>query len=177
MKKISKPTLDEHAVYYEKCIAMVDNDSSVLNQLKENGKRVVNLYKSLDTAQLTTPYEVGKWSLKDLLMHLIDCERVFIYRAMRFARKDKTPMPFFDEDEFAKNAQADLIPINKLLKEYQATRNLSIHFYYNLNTAQYKQIGIASNCNMSVRACPWIICGHELHHLAVVKERYLKRSE
>jgi uncharacterized damage-inducible protein DinB len=177
VKKISKPTLNEHAVYYEKYVDKVDNTISVLNQLKENGKQVVNLYKSLDAAQLTTPYEVGKWSLKDLLMHLIDCERVFIYRAMRFARKDRTPMPFFDEDEFAKNAKADLIPTNRLLKEYQATRNLSIQFFNNLTTAQCKQIGIASNSNMSVRACAWIICGHELHHLSVVRERYLKIAE
>lgn len=174
MKKISKPTHNEHAVYYEKYVALVDEKISVLDQLKNNAKGIVALYLSLTEDQLLTPYAEGKWSLKDLLMHMIDCERVFLYRAMRFARKDRTPLPFFDENEFAKHAQADSIPIKKLLKEYQANRNASIQFFNNLNTTQFKQTGIASSFTMSVRACAWIICGHELHHLGVIKERYLQ---
>lgn len=175
MKKISRPGYIEHAVYYEKYIALVHEDSSVLDQLKTNSKELILLYKSLNEEELITPYAPGKWSMKDLLMHLIDCERVFLYRAMRFARLDKTPLPFFDENEFAKNAQADKININKLLKEYQANRNATIQFFNNLNSTQLKHAGIASNFTMSVRACAWIICGHEKHHTAIIHERYIKK--
>lgn len=174
MKNISKPNHLEHAVYYEKYIAWVTEGISVLDQLKANAKTLLATYKSLSPEQLTTPYAPGKWSLKDLLMHLVDSERVFTYRAMRFARMDKTPLPFFDENEFAKNAAADKIPIQKLLKEYQANRNASIQFFNNLTAAQLKRSGIASSYTMSVRACAWIICGHELHHGKVIGERYLK---
>jgi uncharacterized damage-inducible protein DinB len=173
MKKISKPGSDEHALYYEKYIDKVDEKISVLDQLKNNAKTLVQLYKSLNEQQLLTPYQPGKWSLKDLLMHIIDSERVFLYRAMRFARKDNTPLPFFDENEFAKQAGADKINTAKLLKEYQANRAASIQFLNNLNNAQMLHKGIASNFTMSVRASAWIICGHELHHLSVIHDRYL----
>ncbi len=173
MKKISKPSALEHALYYENYVHLVLPSLSVLDQLKSNAKQLANLYLSLDEQALTTPYAEGKWSLKDLLMHLIDTERVFLYRAMRFARLDKTPLPFFDENTFAKNACADQLSVKKMVKEYLATRNASIQFFNNLSSAQLKHTGIASNFTMSVRACAWIICGHELHHRQVMHERYL----
>jgi uncharacterized damage-inducible protein DinB len=176
MKKISRPDSSEHALYYERYINYVKDDSSVLKQLKANAKQMTHLYKSLNEDALCTPYEPGKWSLKDLLMHIIDCERVFLYRAMRFARLDKTPLPFFDENDFAKNAEADKIPTVRLLKEYQANRNATLQFFSNLRAQQYKARGIASNFPMSVRACAWIICGHEIHHTNVIYERYLKNA-
>ena len=174
MKKISSPKGNEYAMYYEQYLKLVAQDSSVLNQLKASAKEVKTLYKSLDPAALITPYQPGKWSLKDVLMHLIDVERVFVYRAMRFARLDKTPLPFFDENEFALQAQADKIPLPKLLKEYNANRTLTIAFFNNLSNKQTERMGIASQFTMSVRACAWIIMGHELHHRKVIRERYLK---
>ncbi|RQO30863.1 DNA damage-inducible protein DinB [Taibaiella sp. KBW10] len=173
MKKISKPRDTEYALYYENYVKLVPAEPSVLDQLKASAKEVTALYKSLDTASLLTPYEPGKWSLRDLLMHLIDVERVFVYRAMRFARLDRTPLPFFDENEFAKQAQADKIPLSKLLKEYNANRNLTIAFFNNLTAKQVERAGIASQYTMSVRACAWIIAGHELHHRHIIATRYL----
>ncbi len=173
MKKITEPTYLEYAVYYENYIKKVDKHTSVLDQLKHNAKLTIELIKSLNETQLTTPYAEGKWSIKDIIQHLIDCERVFIYRAMRFARNDKSPLPFFDEDAFANEAQANKISTSKLLKEFTTTRNATIVFFNNQSSTVMKRIGIASNYNMSVRACAWIICGHELHHIGVIKERYL----
>jgi len=173
MKKISKPGINEYAMYYENYLKLVSYDSSVLDQLKTSAKEVTTLYKSLNAAALLTPYAEGKWTLKDVLMHLIDVERVFVYRAMRFARLDKTPLPFFDENEFALQAQADKIPITKLLKEYTANRNTTIAFFNNLTSKQTERTGIASQFTMSVRACAWIIMGHELHHRKIIRERYL----
>ena len=173
MKHITEPSYLEYAMYYENYIKKVDKTKSVLDQLKLNAKTTVELLKSLSVEQLTTPYAEGKWSIKDIIQHLIDCERVFIYRAMRFARNDKSPLPFFDENSFAIEAKANQIPTSKLIKEFITTRNASITFFNNQSASVLKRIGIASNYNMSVRACAWIICGHELHHIGVIKERYL----
>lgn len=174
MKKISKPPFTEYALFYENYIQLIDDQTSILDQLKNSAKAVHTLYKSTPENVLLESYAPGKWSLKDVLVHLMDVERVFLYRAMRFARQDRTPLPFFDENEFAKNAQANNINTPKLLKEYLACRNLTLAFFNNLNSKQMQLTGIASNFTMSVRACAWIILGHEYHHRKVIAERYLK---
>lgn len=173
MKKIQKPEGIEYALFYENYLEKVPADISVQDALKAAAKSVARLYKSLPVDKLLYRYAEGKWSMKDILMHLIDVERVFVYRAMRFARKDRTPLPFFDENEFAKYALADKIPLSKLLKEYMATRAATLAFFNNLNAAQLKSSGIASRAAMSVRACIWIIYAHEQHHLQIIEERYL----
>lgn len=173
MKKIARPDYTEFAMYYEQFLAPISDNISILDQLKQSAKANTQLYKSLNEEQLRFRYDEDKWSMKDILMHLMDTERVFVYRAMRFARQDKTPLPFFDENEFAQQAQADKISTSKLLREYNACRNLSIAFFNNLTQQQLKRTGIASNYSMSVRACAWIILGHELHHRRIIEERYL----
>jgi uncharacterized damage-inducible protein DinB len=172
MKKIARPEFTEHAMYYEQYINKIDDSISVLTQMKDNCKLLETLLLSYTDEQLCIPYAPGKWSLKDLLVHIIDCERVFVYRAMRFARNDKSPLPFFDENEFAKEAKANNISIKKLLKEYKTTRQATIAFFNNLPASVLKRHGIASSYPMSVRACAWIIVGHEIHHMNVMKERY-----
>jgi uncharacterized damage-inducible protein DinB len=173
MKKITKPTQFEHADYYESFIKLVSENTSVLNQLKNNAKEIELLILSLNEAQLTTPYAADKWCIKDIVQHLVDCERVFVYRAMRFARHDKTAQPFFDENEFAKAAKATSIPIKKLLKEYKTTRQATLAFFNNQSADTFKRAGVAGNTLTTVRALAWIVCGHELHHWGGVRERYL----
>jgi DinB superfamily len=174
MKKITKPTQFEHADYYGSFIKLVDENVSVLDQLKNNAKEIEILILSLTEAQLTTSYAAEKWCIKDIVQHLIDCERVFVYRAMRFARNDKSAQPFFDENEFAKAAKATSMPIKKILKEYKVTRHATLAFFNNQSADTCKRAGIAGNTMTTVRALAWIICGHELHHWKVVRERYLK---
>lgn len=176
MKKIQKPDGIEYALYYEQYLENISPETHLLNSLKANAKTITELYKSLPADKLLYRYADGKWTMKDILMHLIDVERVFVYRAMRFARKDRTPLPFFDENEFAKNALADKLSLARLLKEYNSNRNVTIAFFNNLNAKQLKETGIASQAAMSVRACAWIIYGHELHHRRIIHERYLSAS-
>ncbi len=176
MKKITKPTQFEHADYCEKFIKLVDENMSVLDQLKNNAKQIEALILSLTEPQLTTPYAADKWSIKDIIQHLIDCERVFVYRAMRFARHDNSAQPFFDENKFAKAAKATSLPIKKLLKEYKTTRQSTLAFFNNLSADACKRAGIAGNTSTTVRALAWIICGHELHHWNVIREKYLQES-
>ena len=173
MKKINKPTDLEYAVYYEPFLKKLPADTHVFKQLKENSKVLKLLLSTLTEQQLTTAYAPGKWSIKDILQHLIDFERVLIYRAMSFARNDKRPIPFFDENEYAKQANATKQSIKKLLKDYKAVRQSTLAFFENQTAATLKRTGIASNYTMSVRACVWIICGHERHHITIIKERYL----
>jgi hypothetical protein len=174
MKKIARPIETEYALYYEKFINLVDRERSVLDQLKTNAKEIESKLLSLTKQELETSYEAGKWTIKDIIQHLVDCERVYIYRAMRFARNDKMPLPFFDENEFARQANANLIPIKKILKEYKTSRQASIAFFSNQSNLVLKRVGMASQASMSVRACAWIICGHELHHWKMIQEKYLK---
>lgn len=173
MKKISEPGYLEYAMYYENYIRQVHKEISVLDQLKQQSKDLVALVKSLPEEKLITPYAEGKWSIKDLIQHMTDSERVFVYRAMRFARNDKSPLPFFDENAFAQEAAANKTPSSKLLKEYLSNRQATLAFFNNQSAAVLKRAGIASNYTMSVRACAWIICGHEIHHTRIIRERYL----
>lgn len=172
MKKVKKPEYLEYAQYYEPYIELVQSDISVLDQLKKNSQKIATTFLSTPEEKLLQPYTPGKWSLKDLLMHMIDTERVFLYRAMRFARRDQTPLPFFDENNYATEARANDLNTRKLIKEYTATRQASLTFFNNLSASQFKHTGMASQFNMSVRACAWIICGHELHHWSVMLDRY-----
>lgn len=172
MKSITKPTDIEYAVYYQAFINLVKDDVQVLKQLKENGKAIESLIKSLPEEKLLYSYENDKWNIKDILQHLIDVERVFVQRALRFARADKNAQAFFEENKFAVEANATKIPIKKLLKDYKNLRAATLSFFETLPTSTFKKTGIASNSAMSVRACAWIICGHELHHLKIIKEKY-----
>lgn len=173
MKKISAPDHLEFAMFYEGYIGKVDRERSVLDQLRDNAAELLALLKPLSDEQLATPYAEGKWTIKDLLQHMMDTERVFVYRAMRFARNDRSPLPYFDENEFAREAGANRVKGARLLREYRHLRQSTVDFFSNLSAAQLKRTGIASSYTMSVRACAWIICGHELHHLQVIRERYM----
>ncbi len=174
MKKIAKPHYTEHAVYYEQYINKIPDDTNVLQLLKTNAKKIEIALLELSEEKLLYAYAEGKWSIKDILQHLIDCERIFVYRAMRFARNDKAPLLFFEEDEYAKQAQANKVPIKKLLKEYKTNRQATLAFFQNQTANTLKRTGIASNATMSVCACAWIICSHEIHHWNVILEKYLK---
>ena len=172
MKRIPPPAYTAHALYYEPFIAKVRTDISVLDQLKEQQLEVLNLLKNTPLHLLQTPYAPGKWSLLDLVQHLIDCERVFVYRAMRFARNDRSPLPFFDENVFAEEARLNNLTPTRLAKEYKTNRQATLAFFNNLSSKVLKRHGMASSFTMSVRASVWIIAGHEKHHLEVIHERY-----
>jgi len=110
----------------------------------------------------------------EVLIHITDTERVFQYRALRFARKDKTPLPGFDQDAYVPFSMANTRSIDAVINEYKSVRQSTISLYETFDEAVLKQIGIASNADMSVGALGFIICGHQRHHRNILKERYLK---
>jgi uncharacterized damage-inducible protein DinB len=118
-------------------------------------------------------YAEGKWTIKDIIQHLIDAERIFNYRALRISRNDKTPLPGFEEDNYIDNTNANGRSIQDLLTEFSAVRQSTILLYKSFSDEQLKRIGIASNTEISVRALGFVTIGHQKHHQKVFQERYL----
>ena len=118
-------------------------------------------------------YAEGKWTIKDIIQHLIDCERIFGYRALRFSRNDKTALPGFEENDYVDNTYANGRSIQELLTEFSAVRHSTLLFYKSLSEEQLKQIGTASTHQISARALGYVIIGHQRHHQNIFEERYL----
>lgn len=118
-------------------------------------------------------YAEGKWTIKDIIQHIIDTERIFAYRALRISRNDKTPLPGFEENDFVENTNANDRNIQDLLAEFSAVRHSNLFLFKSFSEEQLKRIGTASNASISVRAIGFIIIGHQKHHQKVFQERYL----
>ncbi|HEX9151224.1 MAG TPA: DinB family protein [Flavobacterium sp.] len=118
-------------------------------------------------------YAEGKWTIKDIIQHIIDTERIFAYRALRISRNDKTPLPGFEENDYVDNTNADDRNIQDLLAELSAVRHSNLFLFKSFTEEQLKRIGTASNRSISVRAIGFIIIGHQKHHQRVFQERYL----
>lgn len=118
-------------------------------------------------------YAEGKWTIKEIIQHVIDTERIFAYRALRISRNDKTPLPGFEENDYAANTNANDRHLQSLLTELSIVRQSTLALFKSLSEEQLKRIGIASDNEISVRAIGFIIIGHQKHHQKVFKERYL----
>ncbi|MFL0352512.1 DinB family protein [Xanthomarina sp. GH4-25] len=162
----------EYAPFYANYINKSGSEG-LISGLESSLKEVLAFFNSIPEDKLGFSYDVGKWTIKDIMQHLIDSERVFAYRALRFARQDKTPLPGFEENAYAQTAQANSKSREDLLNEYQLVRGSSIMLFKSFNNDILKLIGSASNSDMSVRAIGFVIVGHEKHHIDIIKSRYL----
>lgn len=162
----------EYLPYFQPYINKI-GDLVLVEGLETGLKDTVAFFKSIPENKLEYRYAEGKWTIKELISHLIDCERIFAYRALRFARKDKTSVVGFDENNYAKYSDANNRAIKDLLEEYTLVRQSTILLYKTFNSETLKQTGIAGNGEVSVRALGFLIAGHEKHHCEVVSERYL----
>ncbi|MDA6068989.1 DinB family protein [Flavobacterium sp. AC] len=118
-------------------------------------------------------YAEGKWTIKEIIQHLIDCERIFAYRALRFSRNDKTALPGFEENDYVDNTDANKRSLQDLLTEFSALRHSTLLFYKSLSQEQFRRIGTASTFHISAGALGFVIIGHQKHHQKVFEERYL----
>jgi uncharacterized damage-inducible protein DinB len=118
-------------------------------------------------------YAEGKWTIKDIIQHIIDTERIFVYRALRISRNDKTPLPGFEQNDYVENTNAHTRSIQDLLAEFSAVRQSTLFLFKSFSEEQLKRLGIASANEVSVRALGFIIIGHQKHHQKVFEERYL----
>lgn len=118
-------------------------------------------------------YSDEKWTIKDIIQHLIDTERIFSYRALRISRNDQTPLPGFEENNYVENTDANGRSIQELLSEFSAVRHSNLLLFKSFTEEQLKLIGTASNNLISVRAIGFLIIGHQKHHQRIFQERYL----
>ena len=144
-----------------------------LEELKLVGEKTVSLYSYLTEEQSKFAYAEGKWTLKEVLLHLSDTERVFQYRILAIARGEKSELPGFDEENYAANSFANERGLESLLEEYQLVRNSSLILLETLNLKALNNIGTANGNQISVETICKLIVGHNIHHLNVVEERYL----
>lgn len=173
MKKIKKPNAGEYLAFYDTYINLSPDDDKPLKHLKKNMKSTIAFFKSLPKDKLTYRYSLGKWTIKEVLVHLMDAERIFAYRALRFSRKDSTELAGFDENTYAPNSGANDRSLKDILKEYTLLRKSTIAFFEGLEKEAYQRTGSANGGKMIVSALPHILVGHEQHHLNVICERYL----
>lgn len=169
-KTILAPT--EYNEYYKRYIDHA-LEKPLLEGLQEGMLATLEFFKGIPEEKHVYRYELGKWTPKEILLHLIDTERVFVYRAMQFARAKDVVIKGFDQEEFATNSRANDRTMNELLDEYTAVRAATIQFTKSCDEETLLRKGIASKSNLSVRAALYIVVGHEVHHATIITEKYL----
>ena len=172
MNKIHKP-IDNVPSFYQPYMDCVPDDGDLLQHLEEVQTETERLVSGLPEEKLTYRYREDKWTIKDILVHLSDCERVLVYRAMRIARGDKTDLPGFDENLLASNAYANARQVNRILKELSVLRAASLVFIETLDEKSLDRTGTANGYLLSARLLVNHIYAHHRHHLNIIREKYL----
>ncbi len=169
---ISRPDPSEYAVYYGTYISLVEGND-VLTAMTRQGSISIPFLRSIPEARGDFRYAPDKWSVKEVLTHVIDTERVFSYRALSFARGDAGPLPGFEQDDWIRTAAAAAVPLSELVDEFEFVRRSTILFFKHLAHDALLRRGVASGNPFTPRALAYIIAGHELHHWNVLKKNYL----
>jgi DinB superfamily len=170
---INFPASDTYPDYAKKYIELVPRNANVLQTLYENYSATKELVSNLSTQQILTPYQEGKWSVAEILMHIIDTERIFAYRALRFARGDYQILTGFNQDDYVKESGANELATKELLYEFETTRFSTLAMFNNFSLEALSRKGEANGFSLSVGAAAYIIAGHEIHHLNIIKNKYL----
>jgi hypothetical protein len=169
---MKRPDQEEYAQFYANYVSLVpetDVNSALENQIGE----LENLFKEISEEKGNFAYAENKWTIKELLGHLIDGERVFSYRAFRISRNDQTPLAGFEENFYVANSNFAKRSLADLLEEFSLLRRANVLFFQNLPAEFWSRTGIASDAEVSVRALAYVMVGHIRHHLNILKERYL----
>ena len=169
---IPKPDPSEYAPYYGKYIGLVQGDD-VLRALTDQIDKSLATLRGVSEEGSLKRYAPGKWSMREVAGHLIDTERIFAYRALRFARNDPTELPGFEQDDYIPAAHFDTRPWKDLLGEFDLVRRGNLCMFRGLDAEAWLRRGVASKCEISVRAAAYVIAGHELHHLRILRTKYI----
>ncbi|MCZ6598438.1 MAG: DinB family protein [Planctomycetota bacterium] len=167
-----RPARDEYHEFYDEYVSLVP-DGDVVAILKDQRDEVLALLDGLPAEKHDHRYAPGKWSIKQVLGHLIDTERIFAFRALHIARGDAQPLPGMDQDEWMATADFGRRPLASLLDEYGHLRSASIGLFEGFDEEVLGRVGTANDVRFTVRTFPYIMAGHERHHVEVLKERYL----
>jgi uncharacterized damage-inducible protein DinB len=166
------PAADEYAAYYAGYVVAAAADD-VMRLLRAQAAALRAACGALDADGARFRYAPGKWSVKEVIGHIADTERIFQYRLLRIARGDTTPLPGFDENAYVAAAGSDAHPLDELLREFAAVRGATLALVHGLDAAAWARRGTASGAEVSARAVLYILAGHAEHHLRILRERYL----
>jgi hypothetical protein len=166
-----KPPPGEYAPYYDRYISLAP-DHDIVQAMEQQRRDTILLLSCRDERDADYRYAPDKWSLKEVVGHVNDSERVFAYRALRIARNDSAPMEGFEQDDYVRNAPFASIPLAALIEDFIAVRRATVSLLRNLDEAAWLRRGVANKNEVSVRALAWIIAGHELHHRRILEEKY-----
>ncbi len=169
---MTKPDFNTLPDFHKRYVQHV-KDYDVMEAMKISSKETLGLVRSISEEKGEHRYAAGKWSIKELLCHMMDTERILAYRALRFARNDKTNLPGFEENDYAPQANANNRNIKQIADEMERLRQTTIDLFVNFTPEMLERKGLANNLELSVLNLGYIISGHESHHRAILKERYL----
>jgi uncharacterized damage-inducible protein DinB len=169
---ISRPNLNDAPAYFRHYVEMVP-ESDLLEALENSLHQSLALFATISNDKELFRYAPEKWTTKQVVSHIIDCERVYAYRALRFSRRDATELPPFDENLYAAHANADARLLGQMSTEYSAVRRASIELFRSMSNEMLDLKGIANNVTMTPRSLGWLIAGHNLHHCRILKDKYL----
>lgn len=172
MKNAGRPQASEYGSFYQRYIDLA-SEEDVVAALDAQSQETAALLGGLSEEQATQRYAPDKWSIKQLVGHVADSERIFAYRALSIARGETKPLPGFDQDPYVANSGADERSISDLAGELAAVRRANVMMLRALPQEAWRRIGTASDNPISVRAIAFIILGHERHHVRILRERYL----
>jgi len=170
MTKLQK---NEYPVFYTPYIEILDGVSNLLQHLEASLELFEQILYEVDEEKYEFSYQAGKWTLKEVVQHLIDAERVFVYRALRFSRKDATPLMGYKENSYVSNYEINKRDFNTLLDEFCLLRRSTILMFQGFDKEILDLRGTADGNSISVRALGFICSGHVLHHLKIIQERYV----
>jgi len=168
---MTRPDASEYAPYYGKYIALVSGND-VVRALETQARETTRIVAGISESQGMHRYAPEKWSVKEVIGHLTDSERIFCYRALRIARGDQTPIEGFEQDDYVRDAQFDRLPLSDLVAEFNVVRQATLRLFTSLQPDAWTRHGVANKNEVSVRALAYMIAGHELHHRHVLREKY-----
>ena len=164
---------NEYHEYYSRYLDLIDQNTELIEGYQKGKNEMIALINSVPEEKMTFRYQSEKWSIIELIQHLIDTERVFMYRCFRIARNDSTKLAGFEQDDFVKPSEADLKSKAEILEEFSINRDNSISLLKSLSDKNLCFIGNANGGNASARSVAFTVLGHDMHHINIIKERYL----
>lgn len=170
---MAKPDKKEYPEFYQTYINALEVDDTLLNHLESSLKYFEEVLLDIALSKQEYRYAEGKWTIKEIVQHLIDTERVFIYRALRYSRKDSGSLLSFDENSFVTNYQINKRNFDDMLNEFTLLRRSTIFMFQDFDEEILDRAGKVGALSISVRAIGYICSGHVMHHLKVIKERYM----
>lgn len=172
MSAIDRPAADEYAPFQQNYVNGVP-DGDIVDVYAHQGRALSELLGGLSEAQAALRYAPGKWSVKEVVGHITDSERIFTYRALRISRGDATPLAGFDQDAYVAAAQADRRSLADLVAEFHAVRAATVALFGAMSAQDSRRAGSANAVPVTARALAYIAAGHELHHVRILRDRYL----